>query len=232
MTNLLRRLLPLAVAMLLSVPPPACVYADARMDAMCPGVFNESRFEERMVPQPNRGRRYSGQHQERTTLVTEGNHRKVRFAQDDVTKQLVVLKETYFHPPHHPPSHGSKLEKQKKQHVSEEQRKWEAEVQGKTAISHHKKELDVAETLAASGALEQPAAKHLCLPSQCFKRPGLNESCSYVMLYAEVLQPFAWLKSRTSHEWWDITRQLTSGLELLADHGVLQVRRLSGKMNV
>lgn len=43
-----------------------------------------------------------------------------------------------------------------------------------------------------------------------------------MLVYEEQLSPFVWLKNRTSYEWWDITRQVTSGLELLADHGVYQ----------
>ena len=79
--------------------------------------------------------------------------------------------------------------------------------------------------LAASGALTQPGSEHVSLPVQCFSEPagkGILRDHSTVLLYGEQLRQFVWMKNRTSREWFNITRQVTSALMLLADHGVWQ----------
>ena len=60
----------------------------------------------------------------------------------------------------------------------------------------------------------------MSVPTECFKIPASGGAT--VLLFDKVLKPFVWMKNRTNHEWGDIMRQITPGLEFLADHGIFQ----------
>ena len=83
---------------------------------------------------------------------------------------------------------------------------------------HQAREVQVAVAMAASGALREAGSAHLALPSECFS----SANGRTVLLYRDVLETFSWAQKRTSAEWWDVARQVMSGLALLASRGVYQ----------
>ena len=85
------------------------------------------------------------------------------------------------------------------------------------SVDHLNRELEVARYLEAAGALQDPRAAHLALPSACYRR----DDGGLVLHYAAQLEPFEWQNaSRSACEWWRVVEQLLSGLQLLASHGL------------